>query len=142
MPQLSFSSINCNSLNITSNSSLQKNLKLYGICKLKTDIIFLSDLRLNTDKGLAKTFDVEKTFTCNPYCSYQFFFNSTRSKRGVGILCKRSNTYVVQETVSDPEGNYLLHRASFNPLRTGGSLPPDPDRPMGQIFAPLAIPIG
>lgn len=62
MSQLSFGSINCNSLNITTNSSFQKNLKLYGICKLKSDIIFLSDIRLNTNNGLAKANDVEKNF--------------------------------------------------------------------------------
>ena len=46
-PEISISSINCNSLNMsTINKSLQKN-KIYGITKLKTDIILLSDTRLS-----------------------------------------------------------------------------------------------
>ena len=46
VPELTFSSINCNSLNMSSAGKHNQTVKLYGVAKLKTDIIFMSDIRL------------------------------------------------------------------------------------------------
>ena len=47
-PLWSFSSINCNSLNVSNITSYHHKLKLYGITKLKSSIILLSDIRLGS----------------------------------------------------------------------------------------------
>ncbi len=56
-PQLTFSAQNCNSLNISTECDKQL-VTLISITALCTDIIFLSDLRLN--KGTAQTEKSEK----------------------------------------------------------------------------------
>ena len=73
---LSLASINCNSLNMsTINKSLQKN-KIYGITKLRTDIIFLSDIRLSNRNLGSNIRELEGNFLMNPYGAYKFFYNS------------------------------------------------------------------
>ena len=39
-PALSITSINCNSLNMSATSKINQTKKIYGITKLKSDIIF------------------------------------------------------------------------------------------------------
>jgi hypothetical protein len=46
-PRISVASLNCNSLNVSTISSLHHKLKIYGITKLGTDVIFMSDIRVN-----------------------------------------------------------------------------------------------
>jgi len=43
---LKFSAVNCNSLNLSSSNKPAQMRKIYAITKLKSDIIFLSDIRL------------------------------------------------------------------------------------------------
>jgi exonuclease III len=81
---------------------------LYGITKLKTDIIFLSDIRLCSRNLVSCKDDVQHIFRNNPYGSYDCWFNSTSNKRGVGILIKRSFNVTALRTKADPEENYLL----------------------------------
>jgi hypothetical protein len=85
-----------------------QHLKLYGITKLKTDIIFLSDIRLCSRNLVSCKDDVQHIFRNNPYGSYDCWFNSTSNKRGVGILIKRSFNVTALRTKADPEENYLL----------------------------------
>jgi hypothetical protein len=85
-PNLSFSTVNCNSLNVSTISSLHQQLKVYGICKLRSDIIFLSDTRLNSDKNPSVLKKIETQFLYNPYSSYDIYHNSKYNARGVGIL--------------------------------------------------------
>jgi hypothetical protein len=47
MVELTISSINCNSLNMSNSAKWNQSIKIYGIAKLRTDIIFLSDIRLS-----------------------------------------------------------------------------------------------
>jgi exonuclease III len=106
--ELSFASINCNSLNMSDHTkNLQKN-KIYGIAKLKKDIIFLSDIRLSSKNKVSSSHDISIAFRTNPYCSYNFFFNSTQNKRGVGILIKSDITFTEENRIADPEENFLL----------------------------------
>jgi len=86
VPELTVSCINCNSLNMSSVGKQNQTVKLYGITKLKTDIIFMSDIRLCNRNLISCSNDISNTFLVNPYCSYEFFHNSSKSKRGVGIL--------------------------------------------------------
>jgi exonuclease III len=103
-PQVTFSAQNCNSLNISTECEKQLT-KLIAITALCTDIIFLSDLRLN--KGSAQVKKIRKIFTCNSNKSYDFYFNSSMSKRGVGILLSRSLTYSIKSEYSDTSENIL-----------------------------------
>jgi len=50
-PKISISSVNCNSLNMSSVTKTLHLRKIYGIVKLKTDIILLSDIRLCNKSG-------------------------------------------------------------------------------------------
>jgi hypothetical protein len=51
-PKITISSVNCNSLNMATTTKHVRMRKFYGICSLKTDIIFLSDLRLCNKSGV------------------------------------------------------------------------------------------
>jgi hypothetical protein len=92
-PNLSISSINCNSLNMSGVGSLNHKLKIYGITRLRSDIIFLSDIRMNSIQNVSCIPQVKNSFRINPYAGYDFYYNSTMKKRGVGILLKKSNSF-------------------------------------------------
>ena len=106
-PEITISSINCNSLNISQDCSKHQMLKIYGITKLKTDIILLSDIRLNSNIRKAETLSICKTFFTNPYCSYDFFYNSQKNSRGVGILLKHNLNFTAELLEEDDRGNLL-----------------------------------
>jgi hypothetical protein len=63
---------------------------MYGITKLRTDIILLCDIRLSNSQNIPNGKQATTTFRTNPYGSYDFFTHSTKNKRGVGILIKKS----------------------------------------------------
>jgi hypothetical protein len=106
---LSISSINCNSLNMSNTGSFNHKLKMYGITKLKTDIILMCDIRLSNSQNVLQSIPAKTTFRTNPYGSYDFFSNSNKNKRGVGILLKKScNFSVLEEWRDGADENYLL----------------------------------
>ena len=106
-PKLSYSSINCNSLNMSTLGSDNHLLKIHGIVSLQTDIIFLSDIRLCNTAGISNSKQVSDTFRCNPYSAYKFFNNSNSSKRGVGILIKHTLSFTVLDEYRDRDDNVL-----------------------------------
>jgi hypothetical protein len=61
-------------------------LKIYGITKLRTDVILLSDIRVRNRNLVSVEEDLKNMFLNNPYGQYNLWFNSTSNKRGVGIL--------------------------------------------------------
>ena len=97
---------------ISTISSCHFKLKLYGIVKLRTDFILLSDTRLNCEIRSQDVRTVNKTFLVNPYKSYNFFHNSLSNSRGVGILIKKSLNVSVSEVGHDEEGNILALKIS------------------------------
>ena len=107
-PEISVSSINCNSLNVSTITSYHKKLKIHSIVKLKTDYIILSDIRLGSKKHIAD--DMSKMFLTNPYCSYKFFYNSSLNSRGVGILIKNNLNIAVLGEARDSRENILALR--------------------------------
>ncbi len=111
-PAVSFASVNCNSLNMSSVGSFNHKLKLYGITSLKSDIILLSDIRMSNNASVSCIDSVLTTFRTNPYGSYDFFYNSTQNKRGVGILLKKSACFSVLEERRDANENILLLRVT------------------------------
>jgi exonuclease III len=82
---------------------------MYGIVKLKTDAILLSDLRIPGNNNNVVS-NLKKSFICNPYCQYDFYYNSDKSSRGVGILLKKSIDFVVEGEFRDTNCNILALR--------------------------------
>jgi exonuclease III len=85
-------------------------LKICGITKLKSDIIFLSDLRVSNKNLVSAADDLTKMFQNNPYGKYEFHYNTTMNKRGVGILIKCAlQTKVIAKRYTPNENVILLH---------------------------------
>ena len=62
LPELKISSINCNSLNMSVSSKHNQLKKLYGITKLKSDVIMLSDIRMCNRNLVSASNDCSKVF--------------------------------------------------------------------------------
>jgi exonuclease III len=105
---LTFAAINCNSLNMSHVSKKNQALKIHGITKLKTDFILLSDIRLSNKNLVSVAEDVSRVFSTNVNKSYRFYHNSTKNKRGVGILVNNDLDFTVTARWDDPDENYLL----------------------------------
>ncbi len=89
--------------------------KFYGIVSLKTDIIFVSDIRMCNKGGVSDIKLIKNIFSTNPYCSYNFYHHSRSSSRGVGILVKKSLNFSCTGESRDPDSdNFLLLRAVVN----------------------------
>jgi exonuclease III len=107
VPKITFASVNCNSLNMSSIGSLNHLLKVYGVTSLKADIVFLSDIRLCNQAGISNISELNSSFRTNPHCSYRFFHNSHSNKRGVGILIKHTINFSVLAEERDEDDNIL-----------------------------------
>jgi exonuclease III len=99
---LTFAAQNCNSFNVSANC-LKQLKKIAAIISLSASIIFLSDIRLNTEKNL----EANSMFKNLSNDSYTFYTNSTKSKRGVGILISKKIQYDVLNEFKDAAGNIL-----------------------------------
>jgi exonuclease III len=108
VPEVSISAVNCNSLNMGTVTRHTRVRKFYGIVSLKTDIIFLSDIRMCNKNGTTDMHFIKNTFSVNPYCSYNFYHQSLKNSRGVGILIKKSLTHDILDTWGDAEDNFLV----------------------------------
>jgi exonuclease III len=113
IPKFTFSTINCNSLNMSSLGNNNHLLKIYGITSLKADIILLSDIRMCNSSGMSNLEELRTSFKINPHCSYKFYHNSKSNKRGVGILIKYSLSIAVLDEKRDPHDNYLALHLEF-----------------------------
>jgi exonuclease III len=104
LPSISLLSQNVQSLNI---SSLCKKTskKIFSVTREKDEIIFLSDIRLNSDKQVVATMDIEKRFG---FRGYKFIHNSTTSSRGVGILISNKLKANIHNTYRDLDCNILI----------------------------------
>jgi exonuclease III len=111
---LSLSCVNCNSLNMSDSTKINQQKKILAITRLKSDIIFLSDIRLSNKNNRSCSMELERLFRTNPYGNYNFYHNSTWNKRGVGILIKNSLNVKIVNRRDDPEQNYIVLMAEFN----------------------------
>ncbi len=114
---------NVRSLNVSTKSD-ETNKKLFCITEKKSDIILLSDIRLNSGTNHAAVHNVTKICLLH---GYKFIHNSTYSSRGVGILIKRSLNYSLIDQKKDDEGNFLLLKIRLRNL---------PDLVIGSIYGP------
>jgi hypothetical protein len=109
---LCFSSINVNSLNIsTYKDGHCKTLeKLVAITGRGRDIIFMSDCRLG--RGIEK---LRRILQLGTKTSYNLYSNSTRGDRGVCIAISRSrNVEVIEEVKETVYENYLLLKCKID----------------------------
>jgi exonuclease III len=84
-------------------------LKTLALCKTNADIIFLSDIRLNSNTQTAAINSLTKQLNFN---GYDFHFNSKYASRGVGLLIKRSLALTVVSKQEDRIGNILMLKLS------------------------------
>jgi len=105
---------NVRSMNISTKNDLTTQ-KILAICNIKTDIIFLSDLRLNSNKQISAVHDLEKKFFFN---GYKLHHNSRASIRGVGILIRKEMDEKLRiiEKIDSEDGNFLLLRVMYREL--------------------------
>jgi exonuclease III len=125
---VTFSSIYCNSLNMSNTGSFNHKLKMYGITKLHTDIILMCDIRLSNSQNIPSSKQATLTLLTNPYGSYDFFAHSTRNKKGVGILIKKTSNFTVLGERRDAEENCLI----LHVRKTGTNL----EFLVGSIYGP------
>ena len=95
---ISVSAQNCNSLNVVS-SIKNQDLKMSAIIGYRTDIILLSDIRLN--HRFSAVFDKLGLY-------YHVHHNSTRNSRGVAVLISKQVVHEVIDSAVDPQENVLL----------------------------------
>jgi exonuclease III len=100
---ISFCSQNCNSLNVSTIKN--QDIKISAICNYGTDIIFLSDTRLN-----GKDLIVSEKIRLR----YKMYINSTKSSRGVAILISNRLQHEVLETVASQDENYILMKVNIS----------------------------
>jgi hypothetical protein len=79
--------------------------KIIAITKKGSDIIFLSDIRMNSEKNSYAIHDLEKKLFQR---GYKMVYNSKKSSRGVGILFKISLDLPVTATHTDPADNVIV----------------------------------
>jgi exonuclease III len=103
-PELKFTSQNCQSLNISIKCK-KTSIIVTAICKTGSDIIFLSDIGLNSLIQIAVLYNISKQFNFN---GYDFHYNSNFASRGVGIVIKKSLGLNILEIKQDRIGNILL----------------------------------
>jgi exonuclease III len=108
------SSLNVNSLNMShSNQPLQLR-KIFGILKLKSDIILIQDVRISNRNLVNSKDDLVRIFQNNVYGSFTVILNSTKNKRGVAILINNNLSFSEEETVRDVDENIVLSRLRIN----------------------------
>jgi exonuclease III len=88
-------------------------LKIAAIKSLGTDIIFLSDTRMVSNKGINGLMRVKQAFRDYKGKKYKVYANSSKNSRGVAILISFDIDIEITETCSDVEENYLFVRAKY-----------------------------
>jgi hypothetical protein len=90
-------------------------VKVMALIKKRDEIIFLSDVRLNTDKQSSAIHDFKKVFFNE---CYDFHYASKTSSRGVGILISRKIDYRILDCKKDVnEQNFLLLKLEIEKKR-------------------------
>jgi exonuclease III len=113
LKQLSISALNCNSFNLTCSDNVF-DIKTNAILSLKSDIIFLSDIRLGENKVSISTFRLSKAFQNAKYGYYELISNSTMNKRGTAILISSKLNFELIDTVKDQNENYICIHCKIN----------------------------
>ena len=112
---LRITSINMNSMNISATKNSGKitklDKKLNFILRNKPDIVFMQDIRLCDEKNANI---INKKTLCHRYGNYIFYSNSTKNKRGVGFLFKRSLSFTIVSEIKSQCENYYIMNIKIN----------------------------
>jgi len=103
LSNLTFGCQNVNSLNVSTNCPKQAE-KLTALTNSGCDIIFLSDLRLSNCRVKE---DLAKFLLLSTVKQYQCFFNSTKNKRGAGVLISTHINFTVDSVYKDDSENIM-----------------------------------
>jgi hypothetical protein len=97
-PQFTVSCQNCNSLNISTECNKQLT-KIISITSLLSNIILLSDIRMGGTPDQCEK--IKKMFLTNSCKQYNFYYNSSKNSRGVGILIDSTIQHTVHSVFKD-----------------------------------------
>jgi exonuclease III len=111
-PGINFSSQNVCSLNV-SKPGRKTRAKLAAVTRSGSEIIFLSDVRLNSIKQTASVNDIEKKLK---FLGYNMYHNSKHNSRGVAILISTKLNCTVVEKREDVSCNVLLLKITMGDL--------------------------
>jgi len=103
-PEIAFGTQNIRSFNVTGHND-QTFKKIQCILKGKEDIIFLSNLRLNSINQISMVENITKKLL---FYGYEFYHNSKNANRGAGILIASKLGVKIMGTEMDDGGNFLL----------------------------------
>jgi exonuclease III len=100
--------------------------KIFSVTRERDEIIFLSDIRLNSSKQVSVTLDIGKRFG---FRGYNFIHNSTTNSRGVGILISNKLNVSIHNTYKDMDCNALILDVSIggNRITLGSVYGPNTD---------------
>ena len=106
------SSQNCNSLNLTTNIN-SYNIKIAALKTLNTDLIFLCDTRLVSNKGVSGVQRLKNSCRDARGRSYDVFANSNSNSRGVAVLAATELNLTAINTHVDPEENFIFVNSHY-----------------------------
>jgi exonuclease III len=104
LPRINISVQNVCSLKV-SKPSHKTHSKIIAVTKSDSDIIFLCDTRLNSNKQIAGVNDITKKFK---FLGYTLYHNSTTNSRGVAILFSNKLVYTIEDIFKDEECNIFV----------------------------------
>jgi exonuclease III len=108
-PGINFSCQNVCSLNV-SKPSKRTHEKLISLTNCGSDIIFISDTRMNSDKQIAGVNNIVKKLG---FMGYSLHHNSLKSSRGVAILVSNKLVYTIIDEHRDEACNILFLKMKF-----------------------------
>ena len=88
-------------------------IKIAAIKSMGTDIIFLCDTRMVSNKGINGLMRVKQAFRDYKGKKYKVYANSSKNSRGVAILISFDIDIEITDTCSDVEENYMFLRANY-----------------------------
>jgi exonuclease III len=104
LPRINISIQNVCSLNV-SKPSHKTHSKIIAVTKSDSDIIFLCDTRLNSNKQIAGVNDIVKKFS---FLGFTLHHNSSINSRGVAILISNKLAHTIEDNFKDEECNIFM----------------------------------
>jgi hypothetical protein len=108
-PNINFACQNVCSLNV-SKPSKRTHEKLVAITNCGSDVIFISDTRMNSDKQIAGVNNITKKLS---FMGYSIHHNSSKNSRGVAIILSNKLVFTIIDEYRDESCNILLLKLQF-----------------------------
>ena len=110
--KLTVSCQNCNSLNLTTNIN-SYDIKIAALKTLNTDLIFLCDTRLVSNKGVNSAQRLKNSCRDARGRNYDVFANSNSNSRGVAMLAATELNLTAINTQIDLEENFIFVNSNY-----------------------------